>query len=193
MWQSHSQETYLRNTITIKFVKLSVNLLLAIYSEDVSSLFLFLPETLFHSHLALSLGHKLITLPWIEPGCCVLWAGLWQVSHSHDCSRKPCIFITELSSLLYLMSSSVIRGPGGLCSLEGDFRHKNVWFNSLGWALCLSYGGIALCRCYLSKKGVIEKRAVLGMEQMVLSFSTAVSWSVNSFSPQSFPRLHLVG
>lgn len=70
--------------------------------------------------------------------------------------------------------------------MEGDFSHENVWFSSLRGALCLSHRGIALHKCYLSKKDAVETRVVSGMEQMVLGLSTAAPWSVNGFTPCVF-------
>lgn len=157
-------------------------------------LFLFLKKTfvvvvvVFAATWHRRVGHQLITtLPRSEPGCCCPCCEFGcQVSSSQGCSRKPCIFITDLSSPLYRVSSSVIRGPEGLCSSEGDFSHKTIWFKSLRGALCLSHRGIARHKCYLSKKDAVEDRAVSRMEQMVLQFSAAAPWGVNGFTLWAF-------
>lgn len=130
----------------------------------------------FHCHLAPGLGHKLITtLPWSGPGCCCPWCELGGGRSPVPMATAGSPASSLQSFLLYFI----------LCHQVWS-EDQEVWFSSLRGALCLSHRGIALHKCYLSKKDAVETRAVSGMEQMVLGFSTAAPWSVNGFTPCFF-------
>lgn len=70
-------------------------------------------------------------------GCC--WLSCRELGHSefftpYGCGRKPYIIIMKLSFILYLVPSSVIRGPGGPVFLGRKFQAHTrlVYWSGVG-------------------------------------------------------------
>mgnify|MGYP007046048160 CR=1 FL=1 len=93
-------------------------------------------------------------------GCC--WLSC-ELGHSeffipYGCSRKQCIIIMKLSFLLYLVPSSVIRGPGEPMYLGRFQTHTFCLLVSGEGAWCSTQGSLLGVDCYPDSRNALERR-----------------------------------